>query len=62
VSVVIVFINGLLGTFIRRFAAYEKKDTHTNYFISVAWKLSLAQFVNTGLITLFVHMIVKQNI
>ncbi len=40
-SYLIVFINGLLGIFIRKFSGYEKHDTYTSYYIAVAWKLSL---------------------
>ena len=44
-SYLIVFINGLLGMFIRRFSGYEKHDTYTSFYIAVAWKLSLVRIL-----------------
>jgi len=60
-SALIVIINGVLGLFVRRFARYEKPDTYTDYFISTAWKLGFALFINTALVTLFVEMIITQR-
>lgn len=46
---------------IRKFASLEKHSTVTHLDISVAEKLSFAQFCNTALITLFVNYWIYHN-
>jgi hypothetical protein len=55
-SYLVVVINGLIGFIVRKLAGFEKHKTYTYYFISIAAKLSYAQFLNTALITLFVQL------
>lgn len=39
-SFIVIVINGFLGIFVRRLAGYEKHETYTYYYISVANKLT----------------------
>lgn len=52
VSLIIVFINGCLTLSVKKFALSENRSTETHLNISIASKLSLAQFANTALLTL----------
>ncbi len=61
VSLVVNVINGILGIFVRMLSGFEKHQTFTSYFISVAKKLSYAQFTNTAIITLLVQIIVSND-
>eukprot|EP00330_Aristerostoma_sp_ATCC50986_P005455 CAMPEP_0114585812 /NCGR_PEP_ID=MMETSP0125-20121206/9243_1 /TAXON_ID=485358 ORGANISM="Aristerostoma sp., Strain ATCC 50986" /NCGR_SAMPLE_ID=MMETSP0125 /ASSEMBLY_ACC=CAM_ASM_000245 /LENGTH=405 /DNA_ID=CAMNT_0001781039 /DNA_START=1166 /DNA_END=2383 /DNA_ORIENTATION=+ len=54
---VISFINSLAAFLTRKFSAYEKHSTHTNYFIGVAKRLAFVQFFNTGVVALLVAFI-----
>ena len=54
-SFLVVFINVVLGRIIRILSAYEKHETYTKYHLSVAVKLTIALFVNTGIVPLFVN-------
>jgi len=60
-SFIVNVINSALGIFIRKLSAYEKHQTYTYYFMSVANKLSYAQFVNTAIITLLVQIVITEN-
>jgi hypothetical protein len=55
-SVVIVHINFILGRAIRYFSSMESHQTFTMYNLSVATKLTVAQCVNTALITMIVNL------
>lgn len=61
VSLVVNVINGILGIFIRMLSGFEKHQTVTSDFISVAKKLSYAQFTNTAILTLLVQIIVSND-
>jgi hypothetical protein len=50
----VILINFVLARGIRKFSSYEKDHTYTQYNISVAWKLILAQCINTALIAILV--------
>lgn len=54
-SLLISMINIVLGFVIRKFAQIEKHSTLTEFNISVAKKLGIAQFLNTAMITLIVN-------
>ena len=49
-SVAIVFINFVLLRVIRAFAEFEKHETYTDLNTSVAFKLTIARFLNSSLI------------
>lgn len=44
------FVNAVLGRVIRIFSSHEKHATYSDYHLSVAVKLSIAMFLNTGII------------
>lgn len=44
------FVNAVLGRVIRIFSSHEKHATYSDYHLSVAIKLSIAMFLNTGII------------
>lgn len=54
-SLIIVVINILLTKVIRISSAYEKHETYSKYNISVAFKLWISTFVNTGIIPLLIN-------
>ena len=54
-SLVIVIVNELLLFVMRRISRAEKHSTLTNLNVSVALKLTLARFLNSSLILLFVN-------
>lgn len=45
----------MLKTVVRKFSQYEKYETLTAMDISVAFKLTLARFVNTALVPIMVN-------
>jgi hypothetical protein len=55
-SFIVVVVNLLLGRIIRIFSAFEKHKTMTHYNLSVASKLTVALFINTALLPLFVNL------
>lgn len=55
-SIIIVMINFILGRAIRYFSSMESHQTFTMYNLSVATKLTVAQCVNTALITMIVNL------
>ncbi|CAI2378511.1 unnamed protein product [Moneuplotes crassus] len=55
VSFLIAAINIFLGRVIRMLTSYEHHETYTKYHLSVAFKLTIAMFINTGVIPLFVN-------
>ncbi|KRX03843.1 hypothetical protein PPERSA_04638 [Pseudocohnilembus persalinus] len=59
VSFVVVFINGCLTIFIKRFSAKESRSTETHLNVSIAEKLTIAQFTNTALLTLAANFIIS---
>jgi flagellar biosynthesis protein FlhB len=54
-SFLVVFINVVLGRIIRILSAFEKHETYSKYHLSVAMKLTVAMFINTGVVPLFVN-------
>lgn len=54
-SLVVVAINVVLGKIIRILSAYEKHETYSKYHLSVATKLTIAMFINTGIVPMFVN-------
>lgn len=54
-SFFVVFINVVLGRIIRILSAYEQHETYSKYHISVASKLTIATFINTGIVPLLVN-------
>lgn len=55
-SIIIVIINFILGRAIRYFSSMGLHQTFTMYNLSVATKLTVAQCVNTALITMIVNL------
>ncbi|CAI2378713.1 unnamed protein product [Moneuplotes crassus] len=55
VSFLIAGINIFLGRVIRMLTSYEHHETYTKYHLSVAFKLTIAMFINTGVNPLFVN-------
>lgn len=54
-SVIVVMINFILGRIIRMLSSHEKHETYTKYNVSVAIKLVIVMFINTGIIPLIVN-------
>ena len=55
-SFVVVIINNSLRIVVRRFSMGEKHATLTAYNISVAFKLTMARFINTSIIPIVVNL------
>ena len=60
VSLITAFVNVILGRIVRIFSAYEKHHTYSNYNLSVASKLTIGIFINTGIIPLLANIIPSQ--
>ena len=62
-SVLIAFLISILNTSLklstRKFASYEHHSTYTNYFVSVAQRLSLTTFINTAITVLVTAYILE---
>lgn len=54
-SFFVVAINVAMGRIVRILSAYEKHETYSKYHLSVAVKLTIALFLNTGISPLFVN-------
>lgn len=54
-SVAVIIVNGLLVFVMRRFSTLEEHSTLTNVNVSVAVKLTIARFLNSSLVLLFVN-------
>ncbi|KAL4475819.1 hypothetical protein ABPG72_011380 [Tetrahymena utriculariae] len=61
ISIVIFIINQFLVILVKVVAAFKKLQTRTNYNLSFAFFLSLAQFTNATLVPLIVSFIVHKN-
>ncbi|CAI2369250.1 unnamed protein product [Moneuplotes crassus] len=55
VSFLVAIINTILGRIVRILTSYEKHETYTKYHLSVAFKLTIAMFINTGINPLLVN-------
>jgi hypothetical protein len=55
-SFIIVAINIMLRSVVRKFSMMEKHETYTDYNLSVAFKLTLARFVNTSIVPIVVNV------
>lgn len=55
-SVIIVFINTALRTVVRELSLQERHETYTDYNLSVAFKLTLARFVNSSIVPIVVNL------
>ena len=53
---IVVLINLVLSSVVLKFTIYEKHNTYTDHYLSVASKLTFALFTNTALIPLFVNL------
>ena len=60
-SFVITGINFILAIVIRKLAGYESLPTRTEYIISIAQKLTIAQFINTAILTFTIQFLSTQN-
>lgn len=58
-SFLIVFINGVLRIVIRTFSTYEKHMTYTKFHLSVAFKFTMAFFINSAVLPLLLYMDTK---
>ncbi|CAD8092456.1 unnamed protein product [Paramecium primaurelia] len=61
-SISIIIINYILSIVIRKVSLFERFSTQTGFNISLASKSSLAQFVNTAVITFAISTWVTKNI
>ncbi|CAD8132867.1 unnamed protein product [Paramecium octaurelia] len=61
-SISIIIINTLLAMIIKNVSQFERFSTQTGYNISLASKSSLAQFINTAVITFAISTWVTKNI
>jgi len=55
-AVIVALINFIFGKIIRILSSYEVHETITNYNLSVALKLTVTRFINTGIIPLACHI------
>lgn len=55
-SIIVVIFNNTLIILIRKFSSSEKHETHTKYNLSVAFKMTVATFVNSAIIPLVVNI------
>ena len=60
-STVVALSNTCLGIFIRKFAREEKHKTQTNFFRSVAYRLTCAMFFNMSITTLLANFLRSQS-
>ena len=60
-STVVALSNTCLGIFIRKFAREEKHKTQTNFFRSVAYRLTCALFFNMSITTLLANFLRSQT-
>ncbi len=54
-SIVVVVFNNILVILIRKFSISERHETYTKYNVSVAFKLTVATFVNSAIIPIAVN-------
>jgi hypothetical protein len=59
-SLIVVLINTVLRLAIRMLSSFEKHSTHTKFHLSVAFKLTIATFINTALLPLFTRLEVEK--
>jgi hypothetical protein len=55
-SIIITIINIALRTVVRLFSGFEKQETYTAFNLSVAFKLTIARFVNTSIVPIVVNI------
>lgn len=55
-SLIVVVFNNILVILIRRFSISERHETYTKYNLSVAFKLTVATFVNSAIIPIVVNL------
>ena len=54
-ALLITVINSILRNSITFFSKVEKYSTWTDYYTSRAWKMSVAMFLNTGIVAIIVY-------
>ena len=54
-SLFVIVVNMLLAKIIRILSDFEQHETHSKYNISIAVKLTIAMFINTAIIPMFVN-------
>ena len=52
---VVIVVNALLLNVVRRFALFEKNHTQTSMNVSVAFKLTIARFINSSLVLVYAN-------
>jgi len=55
VTCLVVFVNFVLGKVIRLFSSYQRLSTYSEYHLTVATQLSIAMFINTGIVQLIIN-------
>lgn len=55
-SLVITLANNIMKIVVRKLSFYEKHDTYTAHNISVAFKLTVARFINSAIVPLVVNV------
>jgi Na+-transporting NADH:ubiquinone oxidoreductase subunit NqrE len=55
-SIIVVIVNAILTGVVRHLSVKEKHETYTSYNLSVAFKLTIARFVNTSIVPIIVSM------
>lgn len=56
VTCLVVFVNFSLGKIIRLFSSYQRLSTYSEYHLTVAVQLSIAMFINTGIVPLIINL------
>lgn len=59
-SIIIVIVNQALRTVVRQLSIKERHETYTAYNLSVAFKLTLARFVNSSIVPIVVNVAVNR--
>lgn len=60
ISIVITIINSLLRAVVRALTSFQKKQTLTEFNVSVAYKLTVARFFNSAILLIFANWDAKE--
>ncbi|CAD8121477.1 unnamed protein product [Paramecium sonneborni] len=61
-SILILIINTVLAKMIVKFTELEQQATRTYYDVSVAYKMGVAQFLNTAILTLIINLFITEDV
>ena len=61
ISITIAIINNVIEIILEKFTYFEKKHTHSDYYVSYSFKLTIFLFCNTALIPYFAYLLWKPS-